>query len=256
MTTFLNEDKLDDLFSQLDQVTKTLNSQLETNTAKEENSEFSKDELKFEDEGSEINENGKSSITKFETFQEIEKNLKNLPKLKNSFDKLCYTDVDKYNTVKQPFMTLDDEIDVNDKKLKNGIKSKYQNSTSSEFTNSYNKELKRNLLVLKNRHALDPKRHYRRLNINMKGDLSNYKVGTILDDMYENGKKGGVLNSKYNNGSQTSSLVSNIDKSNSILKNYISDNDTDKYFKRKYFEIQESKTKYGKNKHHNKRKNK
>lgn len=254
MNTRVNESKLDDLFSQLDKVSNDLNLQKETkNLGNDVTSEdFNSDELKFDaDESTQ-----KNSVTKFETFQEIEKNLKSLPKLKNSFDKLCYTDADKYNTVKQPFMTLDDEIDVNDKKLKSGLKSKYSSSGSSEFANSYDKELKRNLLVLKNRHALDPKRHYRRLNIDLKGDLSNYKVGTILDDMYENGKKGGVLNSKYNNGSQTSSLVTSIDKSNSILKNYIDDTDTGKYFKRKYFEIQEAKTRHGKYKHHNKRKNK
>lgn len=251
MSIKIDEDKLDDLFNQLDQVSNTLETTKKESISKNNNlNEFNEDELKFEDD-----DTPKDSITKFETFQEIEKNLKNLPKLKNSFDKLCYTDTDKYNTVKQPFMTLDDEIDVNDKKLKSGLKSKYKNE-SSEFSNSYNKELKRNLLVLKNRHALDPKRHYRRLNINMKGDLTNYKVGTILDDMFENGKKGGVLNFKYSNGSAASSIVTNIDKSNSILKNYINDDPTDKYFKRKYFEIQESKTKYGKNKHHNKRKNK
>lgn len=252
MSGKINEKKLDDLFDQLENACSTLNELKngKTNAEISVNTDFNEDELKLEEDETAAQ---KLTVKKHDTFEEIENKLKKLPKMQNSFDKLCYSD--KSNNNEKPFLTLDDEIRDNKRKQQQGLQSKYLNG-SSEFSNSYNKELKRNLLLLKNRHALDPKRHYRKLNIDLKGDLSGYKVGTVLDDMFENGKKGGVLNSKYTNGSQTSAYVTNIDKSNSILGNYLTDEPTGKYFKRKYYEIQESKSRYGKNKHLNKRKNK
>ncbi|CAI8507860.1 unnamed protein product [Hanseniaspora opuntiae] len=177
-----------------------------------------------------------NNITKHDRFKEIEENLKKLPKLKNTFDKLCYTEKDaKDNTMS---ITLNDDVHKSTKISK-----------KSEYEVFYDKELKRNLLILKNRHALDPKRHYRKLNINM-DKVNDYKVGTIIGDMFDNGKNhGGVMNKTYINGSMTNSMVNKLDKNKSILGNYLDDKDTDKYFKRKYFEIQESKTRYGKSKY-------
>ncbi|KAF0267291.1 hypothetical protein FOG48_03641 [Hanseniaspora uvarum] len=115
----LDLDKLDNLFNELD----TINHSLKKEDDK--TLEHNDDILHFE-----------NTVTKHDRFKEIEDNLKKLPKLNNTFDKLCYTEKDN-----------------------------------------------------------------------------------------------------------------KVDKNKSILGNYLEDKDTDKYFKRKYFEIQDSKTKYGKSKY-------
>ena len=219
----LDLDKIDNLFNQLDTINITLKNENSPNT---QNLEHNDDMLQFE-----------NTVTKHDRFKEIEDNLKKLPKLNNSFDKLCYTEKDGKDNKSVP-VTIQDDIHKNtDTKKKN------------QYEVFYDKELKRNLLLLKNRHALDPKRHYRKLNINM-DKITDYKVGTIIGDMFDNGKKhGGVMNKAYINGSMTNSMVNKVDKNKSILGNYLDDKDTDKYFKRKYFEIQDSKTKYGKSKY-------
>lgn len=215
--SMLDLDKLDNLFNELD----TINHSLKKEDDK--TLEHNDDILHFE-----------NTVTKHDRFKEIEDNLKKLPKLNNTFDKLCYTEKDE----KDVGITIQDDVHKTTK-----------TSKKNEYEVFYDKELKRNLLLLKNRHALDPKRHYRKLNINM-DNIKDYKVGTVIGDMFDNGKRhGGVMNKTYINGSMTNSMVNKVDKNKSILGNYLEDKDTDKYFKRKYFEIQDSKTKYGKSKY-------
>lgn len=225
----LDLDKIDNLFNELDTINHSLKK--DNNTSNTQSLEHNDDMLHFE-----------NTVTKHDRFKEIEDNLKKLPKLNNTFDKLCYTKKDEKDNKNAP-VTIQDDIHKNtDTKKKN------------QYEVFYDKELRRNLLLLKNRHALDPKRHYRKLNINM-DKINDYKVGTVIGDMFDNGKKhGGVINKAYINGSMTNSMVNKVDKNKSILGNYLDDKDTDKYFKRKYFEIQDSKTKYGKSKYKSKNK--
>ncbi|EGV60730.1 dTDP-fucopyranose mutase [Yamadazyma tenuis] len=100
--------------------------------------------------------------------------------------------------------------------------SKWFNMKAPEITDS----IKRDLLIIKQRSALDPKRHYKK----DKWETPKYfQMGTIVEGNTE-------FYSRMTKKQRGTSLVDEI----------LHDNDSQKYFKRKYSEIQKHKTSGGK----------
>lgn len=122
----------------------------------------------------------------------------------------------------------------NEKKLKLGLnldeqkKSGSAASSSDWFTlpkpdDKLRRETERDLLLLKHRAALDPKRHYKKDRWQVP---DRFAVGTIIDNKAE----------------FFSSRLTNKQRKSTMLETLMGDDDTNKYFKRKYSEIQVQKT--------------
>lgn len=185
--------------------------------------EFQKDVLEFE-------EDAKLSKSQ-ETFKQIEQQLRKLPTLETDFDQLAKAS----KTGIEPQMSkIDDPITIlqsrkHDKKTKEPSEAeKWFTLPKQELTS----EMKRDLLLIKHRAALDPKRHYKKDKWKVP---ERFSVGTIVEDKSE----------------FFSSRINNKQRKNTILESLMVDDDTNKYFKRKYSEVQRQKTS-GKKAHYKK----
>lgn len=156
-------------------------------------------------------------------FAEIEKNLQKLPKLNNDFDTL----MNEKSVAERVKPTKQQIIDSK-------AKSDADWFTISKVNDKVRKEVQRDLLLLKHRAALDPKRHYKKDRWQVP---DRFSVGTIIEDKTE----------------FYSSRMTNKQRKSTILESMMVDDDTNKYFKRKYTEIQTQKTS-GKKGHYTKTK--
>lgn len=171
-------------------------------------------------------------------FRDIELDLKRLPKLHTEFDRLTSS---KYNKQKEkrlaskktdlPSEVLDPNSTKNPKKPVSEGKDWF---TMPKPSDHMKKQLQRDLLLIKHRAALDPKRHYKKDKWQVP---DRFSVGTIIEDKTE----------------FFSSRLTNKQRKSTILESLMTDDQTNKYFKRKYSEIQVQKTS-GKKGHYKKTK--
>lgn len=94
-------------------------------------------------------------------------------------------------------------------------------------------QIKRDLQLLKLRHVLDPKRHYRRPD--EKAEMKYFQPGTIIEGPTE----------------FYSARLSKKERKQTLADEIMADNKAKEYFKKKYEEIQKVKTSGGK-KHYKK----
>ncbi|CAI4045849.1 hypothetical protein SKDZ_12G1040 [Saccharomyces kudriavzevii ZP591] len=148
-------------------------------------------------------------------FQEIEAGLKKLPKLENGFDVLA-----KKKTKKSQLPSV---------QTKEQGSSKKSNKDDSDWfslpkpDDNMRREVQRDLLLIKHRSALDPKRHYKKQRWEVP---ERFAIGTIVEDKSE----------------FYSSRMNKKERKSTILETLMGDETSNKYFKRKYSEIQEKST--------------
>ncbi|KAL3228475.1 rRNA-processing protein FCF2 [Nakaseomyces bracarensis] len=182
-------------------------------------SHWSNDVVSVEDDG--VKEREK-------VFLGIEKELRALPKLETGFDQLA-ADKEKASL-----------IDAGKSAMEKVAQKQKKDSKSSEwFTlprpdDKTKREVQRDMLLIKHRAALDPKRHYKKDKWKVP---ERFSVGTIVEDKTE----------------FYSSRLKNKERKSTMLETLMTDDTTDKYFKRKYSEIQDKKTS-GKKAHYKKMK--
>lgn len=168
-------------------------------------------------------------------LSKIKKSIAKLPKIQES-DELAADDGAKYKNVVtstkggKNISIINDTIHVSKKKAdeKETAGSKWFDIPKGELTPS----VKRDLKVLEQRAALDPKRHYKK---DKWKTPDFFQVGTIVEG-----------NTEY-----YSARMKNKERKQTILESVMNDQDTKHYFKRKYDEIQVKKTS-GKKAHYKK----
>lgn len=174
----------------------------------------SKEEGSFEqDDVLQIDKNDDGVDTESK-FQEIEANLKKLPKLENGFDALA-----KKKTKKGKLPSIE---------IEEGNTKKSKKDDSDWFAlpkpdDNMRREVQRDLLLIKHRAALDPKRHYKKQRWEVP---ERFAIGTIVEDKTE----------------FYSSRMNKKERKSTILETLMGDDTSNKYFKRKYTEIQEKAT--------------
>lgn len=148
-------------------------------------------------------------------FERIKKSVQKIPKLSSGLDSKEFQE--KSKTVKK-VEVLYDPIVVKQKK------SGEQETAGKEWFNmpktEVTKQVKNDLLVLAKRDVLDPKRHYKKQKW---VQPEFFQIGEIVNDHY-------------------SKNMSRKQKGSSIINELLVDDDTKKYFKRRYDEIQQTKT--------------
>ncbi|KAK5778664.1 Fcf2p PWA37_000062 [Arxiozyma heterogenica] len=167
-------------------------------------------------------------------FRNIELDLKKLPKLNNDFDQLGSKKANSND--KKPLPTLSTTLlDETKTTQKQNFKSEAKDwFLLPKPSDHMKKQLQRDLLLIKHRAALDPKRHYKKDKWQVP---DRFSIGTIMEDKTE----------------FFSSRLTKKQRKSTILESLMADKDTDKYFKRKYSEIQVQKTS-GKKSHYKKTK--
>ncbi|EDO15343.1 hypothetical protein Kpol_1011p15 [Vanderwaltozyma polyspora DSM 70294] len=162
-------------------------------------------------------------------FAEIERSLKNLPKLQNEFDRLIHGDGNNSENKSKGLEAM--KIDSVSKPSQVSSKEWF---TIPKMGDRKRQEVQRDLLLLKHRAALDPKRHYKKDRWKVP---DRFSVGTIIEG-----------NTEF-----YSSRLTKKQRKSTMLETLMADDDTNKYFKRKYNEIQTQKTS-GKKGHYKKTK--
>lgn len=184
--------------------------------------------LSFENLFSELSQESKSSkidLDEDDEFKKIKKSISKLPKLESNLEKNMNKELSKVKS--------NDVTRINDpiihKPKKSGKEeptdsgSKWFNMKQPEIT----PEINRDLSIIKQRNALDPKRHYKK----DKWETPKYfQMGTVIEG-----------NTEY-----YSARMSRRERGNTLVQEVLNDTDKSKYFKRKYSEIQEKKTSGGK----------
>lgn len=153
-------------------------------------------------------------------FERIEKNLKRLPKMQTSFDVLATK-----NSGVKGVTRVDDPIYILQSRKKSD-KVKPESATDKWFTlpkTELTNDVKRDLMLIKHRAALDPKRHYKKEKWTLP---ERFSIGTIIEGPTE----------------FYSSRLSNKQRKGTMLGTLMADDNVNKYFKRKYTEVQEHKT--------------
>lgn len=212
------EQTLDNLFASLKEV-----SNKKLTTANELEGNHDSDVLRLDD----------SKDTE-KIFRNIELDLKKLPKLNNDFDQLGSKKANSND--KNPLPTLSTTLlDETKTTQKQNSKAEAKDWFLLPKPNDHmKKQLQRDLLLIKHRAALDPKRHYKKDKWQVP---DRFSIGTIMEDKTE----------------FFSSRLTKKQRKSTILESLMADKDTDKYFKRKYSEIQVQKTS-GKKGHYKKTK--
>ena len=203
-----DEQSLDNLFASLKEV-----SNKKLTTVNEQENQHNSDILRLDDDTKDSEK----------IFRSIELDLKKLPKLNNDFDQLASKQANSNNKNVLPTLatTLLDETKT----------TKKQNSKSEakdwfllpKPSDHMKKQLQRDLLLIKHRAALDPKRHYKKEKWQVP---DRFSIGTIVEDKTE----------------FFSSRLTKKQRKSTLLESLMADNETNKYFKRKYSEIQVQKT--------------
>ncbi|CAH6721947.1 rRNA-processing protein Fcf2p [[Candida] jaroonii] len=163
----------------------------------------------------------KESTTKVETetdeFTKLKNRVDNLPKITSNLEKTLQTKT-------KDVVKINDPIVIKQKKEEETDSGKeWFNMKQPELTDS----IKRDMLIIKNRSALDPKRHYKK----EKWEIPKFfHMGTIIEGNTE-------FYTRLNKKQRGKNLVDEI----------LHDDDSQKYFKRRYNEIQQQKVSGGKN---------
>lgn len=150
-------------------------------------------------------------------FSKIKHNISKLPEIKSNLEAKL---VGK-PTARPDIVRINDpivlKVKVKDDEPKDAG-SKWFGMRQPELT----PEIKRDLQVIKHRSALDPKRHYKK----EKWDIPKFfQTGTIIEG-----------NTEY-----YSSRMKRKDRGNTLVEEVLNDGDANKYFKRKFSQIQEAK---------------
>lgn len=212
----VEESSLEDLFQSLKDATKQ---EVSKTAPQEENHDSNVLQLDNDEED-------KTQNTE-KVFRDIERDLKKLPKLENGFDRLA----SKRQNKKDKETELPTIPTGNEKKKSNPTRDWF---TLPKPTDHMKKALQRDMLLIKHRAALDPKRHYKKDKWKVP---DRFSVGTIIEDKTE----------------FFSSRLTNKQRKSTMLETLMTDDDSNKYFKRKYSEIQNQKTS-GKKGHYKKNK--
>lgn len=222
-----NQQSLEDLFASLKEVSKKELTQ-EKPVEKSEESHQDADVLQLDDD-----EEGKKDTEKI--FRDIELDLKKLPKLHNEFDRLASKKYNKSKADKKSFKdVLPTTVLEEAKEPKKTVSEGKEWFTLPKPSDHMKKQVQRDLLLIKHRAALDPKRHYKKDKWQVP---DRFSIGTIVEDKTE----------------FFSSRLTNKQRKSTILETLMTDDQTNKYFKRKYSEIQVQKTS-GKRGHYKKNK--
>lgn len=203
------QSSIEDLFGQLKEIS-SANQQSKPETSDKISN--NNDILQLEDVDQKLNAE--------EVFKQIEGNLQALPKLSNDFDQLVNSKQEQQQQHHQQ-----------EKKPKSESEDWF---TLPKPDGEMLAKVQRDLVLLKHRAALDPKRHYKKDRWKVP---ERFAVGTIVEDKSE----------------FYSSRLTNKQRKSTILETLMNDETSTKYFKKKYTEIQLAKTS-GKKKHYNKMK--
>ncbi|SCU78006.1 LAME_0A02960g1_1 [Lachancea meyersii CBS 8951] len=182
------------------------------NGARLQENDFDQDKLEF-DEDSKI-------ARQQQTFHDIEQRLRSLPRMQTGFDALS-GGKDEAKSVRK----VEDPVSILHMRKKDA-QTKKPSTSEQWFTlpkPELTRELKRDLLLLKHRAALDPKRHYKKDKWQVP---ERFSVGTIVEDKSE----------------FFSSRITKKERKNTTLESLMANDDTNRYFKRKYGEVQSKKT--------------
>lgn len=145
------------------------------------------------------------------TFRQIEQRLHKIPKIDSGFDKIHKQQLDRSKV--EP---LDHSLlSLNKLQAKQSRSDKWFEMSKPVIT----PQMKRDLAIIKNRAALDPKRHYRKEKWKIP---ERFSVGTIIEGT----------------GEFYSSRLKNSQRKGTILDTLMADGETLNYFRRKYSEIQ------------------
>lgn len=219
------QQSLEDLFASLKEVSKKGLSEDNLVTKSEETHDS--DVLQLDDD-----EEGKKDTEKI--FRDIEMDLKKLPKLYNDFDKLASKKFNKEKVEKSLIDVLPTTVLEEAQEPTKTVSVGKEWFTLPKPSDHMKKQVQRDLLLIKHRAALDPKRHYKKDKWQVP---DRFSIGTIVEDKTE----------------FFSSRLTNKQRKSTILETLMTDDQTNKYFKRKYSEIQVQKTS-GKRGHYKKNK--
>ncbi|KAI5968938.1 fcf2 [Candida theae] len=177
----------------------------------------------------------KTAHEKQDDFKSIEASIRKLPKLESNFGNVPST-TSSSNSKATKVVKIHDPVASAAASLK--AKSTQTETSGSKWFNMSRPELTpaitRDLQIIKQRQALDPKRHYKK----EKWDTPKFfQMGTIIEG-----------NTGYYN------QLSRKQRGTNLVEELLHDDTTKKYFKRKYHEIQQAKTSGGKS-HYKKVKN-
>lgn len=158
-----------------------------------------------------------------DNFKKIQKSISRLPKIESSLEKNLEIGAQAQKNTKHSDITrIYDPITVKQK-----VESSDSMDSGSKWFNMKLPEMtalvKRDLQVIQQRSALDPKRHYKK----DKWSIPKYfQMGTIIEG-----------NTEF-----YSARLSRKQRGTTLVDEILHDDDTKKYFKRKYSEIQDKKT--------------
>lgn len=181
------------------------------------------------------NKNKKDDKEEGDEFSKIKAQLSKLPQISSRLEESLKEEQDKINK-KTDILRINDPIThaLNREKQ---IKSKDSTSGDKWFNMKapeLTPEIKRDLLVIKHRSALDPKRHYKKEKWETP---KHFQMGTVIEGNTEGSS------ARLNRKARGTTLVDEI----------LKDEDSLKYFKRKFSEIREQRSSGGQ-KHYKKMK--
>lgn len=177
------------------------------------------DSTTLDDLFAELEKETQTSIP-IEDYRSIEKSIRNLPKIKEN---LVLKSKKESIKIYDPIVVPKKQTETTD--------ARWFNMKQPEMT----PEIKRDLQIIKQRSALDPKRHYKK----DKWEIPKYfQMGTIIEG----------------NTELYSARLKKKERGKTMVEELLNDDNTKKYFKRKYHEIQETKTS-GRKGHYKKVKN-
>lgn len=170
---------------------------------------------------------GSAPSTSQSEFDEIKQSLENLPKIQSQLEKNLENDVSAGR--RSLVIKINDPITkAPSKKDRKSLKdldsgSEWFNMKKPELT----PELKRDFMVLKNRAALDPKRHYKK---EKWVTPKFFQTGTIIEG-----------NTEF-----YSARLAKKNRGRTLAQEILNDTDRTDYFKKKYYEIRDKKVSGGK----------
>lgn len=168
-----------------------------------------------------------TTSTGLSEFDEIKKSLENLPKIESHLEKKLENDIAAGR--KSVVIKINDPITkAPSKKDKKDLKdldsgSEWFNMKKPEMT----PELKRDFMVLKNRAALDPKRHYKK---EKWVTPKFFQTGTIIEG-----------NTEF-----YSARLAKKNRGRTLAQEILNDTEKTEYFKKKFYEIRDKKVSGGK----------
>ncbi|OBA20326.1 Fcf2-domain-containing protein [Metschnikowia bicuspidata var. bicuspidata NRRL YB-4993] len=167
-------------------------------------------------------------------FDKIQRQIEQLPKIESGLEASMQKAVDQ-KPLRSFAVKIDDPV-TRARKVKKEEKTDSGDDWFNMKKPEITPEIKRDLLILKNRSALDPKRHYKK----EKWQVPKFfQTGTIIEG-----------NTEF-----YSARISRKNRGKTLAAEILNDSTTTEYFKRKYTEIQKVNKSGGKS-HYNKLKSK